>query len=125
MASDGSRTGVLAPNEDYCRLIQCVVVTIPVGKVATYGSIAEHAGLPRRARLVGRVLRQLPTDSSVPWHRVVGAGGRIALTSGSAEYHEQCQRLIAEGVTVRNGRVNIERYDWRPSLDELLWRPRD
>ncbi len=110
---------------DYCECIWRVVISIPAGQVATYGGVAERAGLPRRARLVGHALRQLPADTGVPWHRVVAAGGRIALPPGSAGYREQCHRLATEGIPVHNGRVDMNRYDWRPSLDELLWKPHD
>lgn len=48
---------------------------IPRGKVATYGQIAELAGLPRRARLVGQVLWQLDETTDIPWHRVINARG--------------------------------------------------
>ena len=110
---------------DYLERIWRVVNRIPVGRVATYGGVAERAGLPRRARLVGRALRELPGEAGVPWHRVVAAGGRIALPPGSAGYREQCQRLESEGVPVRKGRVDMTQYDWQPSLDELLWKPHD
>ena len=45
------------------------VELIPPGRVASYGQVAEEAGLPGRARLVGRVLSLLPEGSPVPWHR--------------------------------------------------------
>lgn len=109
----------------YCQRIWRAVAAIPPGQVATYGGIAERVGLPRRARLVGHALRQLPAGSSVPWHRVIRAGGRIAFPPGSDSHREQCRRLAAEGVLVLNGRVDMDRYDWQPSLDELLWKPRD
>ena len=62
--------------------IYAVVATIPVGRVATYGQIAGAAGLPGRARLVGKALASLPERSAVPWYRVVGTGGRIRTPRG-------------------------------------------
>ena len=88
-----------------------VVHAIPPGRVATYGEVAALAGLPRRARLVGRVLGQLPAGSRLPWHRVIGAGGRIVVRDGGEA--EQARRLRKDGVVVRNGRVNLRLYGWQ------------
>ncbi len=82
-----------------------VVCTIPPGKVATYGAVARAAGLPGRARQAGFALRVAPRELHLPWHRVVGAGGRIAFSSSSRAHREQVRLLRAEGVTVRDGRV--------------------
>ena len=83
-----------------------VVASIPRGRVSTYGAVALAAGLPGRARLAGRALREAPDDLNLPWHRVLGAGGRIVFPEGSGAYREQARRLRAEGVAVRNGRVD-------------------
>jgi methylated-DNA-protein-cysteine methyltransferase-like protein len=104
--------------------ILAIVAAIPRGRVSTYGIVAERAGLPRRARLVGRVLSQLPAGSRVPWHRVLAAGGRIAFPPGSSAHRRQRERLLDEGVAVLRGRVDIERYGWstpRDDLDRWLW----
>lgn len=104
--------------------ILAVVERIPRGKVTTYGRVAERAGQPRRARLVGRVLSQLPTGSKVPWHRVVAAGGRIAFAAGSPSHVRQAARLKREGVPVVNGRVSLRAHGWGGSdgdLDRWLW----
>jgi methylated-DNA-protein-cysteine methyltransferase-like protein len=87
---------------------------VPAGKVVSYGQLAELAGLGRAARWVGRTLSQLPPDSKLPWHRVLGAGGRISLPVGSASGDEQRARLRMEGVSVQNNRVDIQRHGWRP-----------
>jgi len=83
-----------------------VVCTIPRGYVSTYGGVARAAGLPGRARLTGYALKQAPETLNIPWHRVVGAGGRIVFPQRSSSYQEQAQRLRAEGVRVRAGRVD-------------------
>ena len=83
-----------------------VVCTIPRGQVSTYGTVARVAGLPGRARLAGRALRLAPDGMNLPWHRVVGAGGRISFPPSTAAYREQARRLRAEGVAVTNGRVD-------------------
>lgn len=91
-----------------------VVALIPRGHVATYGDVARHAGLPGAARRVGYALRQLPTGSRIPWHRVINAQGRISLPAGSEGEYNQRERLAAEGVSVRKGKISLREYRWRP-----------
>ena len=101
-----------------------VVGRIPRGKVTTYGAVAERAGWPRRARLVGRVLATLPKGSDVPWHRVVAAGGRIAFPEGAPSRDRQVRRLRREGVDASTGRVDMGRHGWHSpagDLDRWLW----
>jgi methylated-DNA-protein-cysteine methyltransferase related protein len=105
--------------------ILAAVRRIPRGRVSTYGDIASVAGLPRRARLVGTVLRHSPAQRGLPWFRVINAGGRSSLPEGSDAQRRQLRLLEAEGIDVRRGRVDLRRYGW-PSreggLDELLWK---
>jgi len=82
-----------------------VVCAIPRGQVSTYGAIARAAGLPGRARQAGFALRVAPRELNLPWHRVLGAGGRIVFPVASREYKEQARRLRAEGIDVKNARV--------------------
>ena len=107
-------------NPQHARILEAVSA-IPRGRVASYGAIAARAGLPGRARLVGRALRDAPAAPALPWHRVLRADGRIALPAVSAGYTEQCRRLAAEGVTVRNGRVALDAFGLDPDLDRVLW----
>ena len=93
--------------------IRAVVDSIPRGCVATYGLVAREAGLPRRARLVGRVLAELPAGSRIPWHRVVNAQGAISLRGGSGPLRQR-RRLVAEGVVFCGRRVDLRRCLWRP-----------
>ena len=90
---------------DALEVIWQVVCSIPRGRVSTYGAVARAAGLPGHARQAGFALRVAPEDLNLPWHRVVGAGGRIVFPSGSREHKEQARRLRAEGVEVKTGRV--------------------
>jgi methylated-DNA-protein-cysteine methyltransferase-like protein len=90
---------------------------VPEGKVVSYGQLGELAGLGRAARFVGRTLSQLPDGSTLPWHRVIGAGGKLSLLAGTVSGEEQRARLRAEGVTIRNNRVDMERHGWRPTED--------
>ena len=103
------------------RAIYDTVRAIPPGRVSSYGRIAELAGLPRRARLVGRALRQTPAGLDLPWHRVLRADGRPAFAAGSDPYRTQLDRLREEGVAVKAGRVDFDRYGL--GLDDLLWGP--
>ena len=96
---------------------------IPRGSVASYGQIAEIAGIPRGARQVGAALRSLPDNHNVPWHRVIQATGRIAFDRDSSQFAEQQKRLQMEDVAVIAGRVDMTKYRWQPDLDELLWKP--
>ena len=92
--------------------IRATVDAIPAGRVSSYGRVAAEAGLPGRARLVGRVLRELEPGSGVPWHRVLNARGEVAVRGASAEA-EQLRRLGAEGVRPgSNGRVDLDRFGW-------------
>ena len=79
--------------------VYLTVADIPAGKVTSYGAIARRIGYPNHARQIGRVLRQLPADSTLPWHRVIRQDGTAPLG------HAQMTRLKAEGVTFREQRV--------------------
>lgn len=120
--SDGNGTlrGAMTQPDDYAR-IYAAIAAIPRGRVASYGEIAARAGLPRRARLVGYALRRTPDGLTLPWHRVLRADGRIAFAAGSAAFREQSQRLLAEGVIPRNGRVALARFGVHHDLDRELW----
>ncbi len=93
---------------------------IPRGKVSSYGVIADLAGLPGRARLVGRVLQQAPTEMGVPWYRIIKSNGQIAFSAGSLQALTQSGLLRDDGVVVLNNRVNLKLYLWKPDLAELL-----
>jgi len=80
---------------------------IPKGRVSTYGDIAAASGHPGAARQVVWALR---AGEGVPWHRVVGAGGRIRLTGESG--FEQRLRLRSEGVAITGDRIDLKVYGW-------------
>src|SRR5688572_32786440 len=94
-------------NEDNAALqaIWDVVAQIPRGRVSTYGDVAREAGLPGRARQAGYALKHMPDGMHLPWHRVVGAGGKIVFPPRSSAHREQTRRLRSEGVEVEDGRV--------------------
>ncbi len=96
----------------YPRIYQ-VVRRIPRGRVATYGQVADLAGLAGHARQVGYALSALD-DDRVPWHRVLNAQGRISPRDPGC-VRQQRRLLEAEGVRLDAGdRVPLERYRWRP-----------
>ncbi|UZD67263.1 MGMT family protein [Marinobacter sp. AN1] len=91
-----------------------VVLAIPPGHVASYGQVADMAGLGRQARFVGKALGRLPNGHSVPWFRVIRNTGQIAFQEGSETFERQKSLLENEGVEVINGRVAMSRFRWRP-----------
>lgn len=101
--------------------IYAAIAAIPPGRVASYGAIAARAGLPGRARLVGRLLGEVPEGMELPWFRVLRSSGQIAFPPGSRGFREQSRRLRAEGVEVRNGRVPLARFGLDADIDRALW----
>lgn len=98
------------------------VQLIPLGKVASYGQIADLAGLPGRARLVGKSLGGVPKELDVPWYRVLRANGQIAFPKGSEASQIQTGLLQQENVAVFNHSVKMALFQWRPNLAEMLWK---
>jgi methylated-DNA-protein-cysteine methyltransferase-like protein len=107
--------GAAAPRTGYRRIYE-VVRRIPRGRVATYGQVAALAGLPHAPRVAGYALHALPQGSPIPWHRVVGAGGRLSLARLSPDgATTQRLRLEREGVRFDGrGRVDLEASGWKP-----------
>lgn len=104
--------------------IYTAIRRVPKGKVSSYGAIAQLAGLPRRARLVGTVLKNSSPSLKLPWHRIVTSSGRLAFPVGSDPFRTQQSRLKREGVTFANNKIDMSFYAWPPrtvELDELLW----
>ena len=94
--------------------IYAALAAIPCGRVVTYGQVGKLAGLPRGGRLVGRTLRNLPKDSSLPWHRVINAAGKISLPPDSDSFERQKARLQEEGLLVNGNRISLSQYQWQP-----------
>jgi methylated-DNA-protein-cysteine methyltransferase-like protein len=96
------------PKSPLTLAITNVIRRVPRGRVSTYGAIARAAGYPRTARQVGRVLREVP---GLPWQRILGSGGRIAVPREYAL--EQRFLLEAEGVKFRGRRVDLAEFEHR------------
>ena len=112
------------PLSDAYRRIYAAVKKIPKGKVATYGQIAQLAGMARAARQVGYALHALPHGSCVPWHRVVNHQGRISTRSSGG--HDQWQRVLLEEEGVEFDtvdRIALVRFQWRPEVQRLVRTP--
>jgi len=88
------------------RRMRETVRRIPRGKVATYGDVAKAAGFPGSARQVVWALRN--AGATLPWHRVVGAGGRIRLP-GEAGF-EQRARLASEGIRFQGDSIPMREF---------------
>jgi len=101
--------------------IWATIDQIPKGKVASYGQIADLAGLPGRARLVGKSLGFVPKGRNVAWYKVLRSNGQIAFAKGSEQALLQTGLLQEDGVTVFNNRVKLADFQWQPDLGELLF----
>ena len=95
-------------SESFRKEVYEVVSQIPVGKVSTYGGIALLLGVPQCSRMVGRALKEVPDELSIPCHRVVNTAGRLV-----PGWVEQKQLLLVEEVSFKaNGCVNLKEHLW-------------
>lgn len=99
--------------ENVFNKIYDVVKEIPRGKVATYGQIASLAGNKRWARVVGYALHANPEPGIIPCHRVVNRFGEVSRAFAFGGENRQIELLESEGVAFTDGRVDLERYQWR------------
>jgi methylated-DNA-protein-cysteine methyltransferase related protein len=93
-----------------------VVACIPSGTIATYGQVADLAGLAGKARLVGYALFRIPIPADVPWHRVINAQGEISysLTREGGDYLQR-SLLEDEGIVfTKQGKIDLKTYRWQP-----------
>jgi methylated-DNA-protein-cysteine methyltransferase-like protein len=111
----------MSEHPQYAKIWRTVLL-IPLGKVASYGQIADLAGLPGRARLVGKSLGYVPKNMDIPWHRVLRSNGQIAFPKGSEQSQKQTGFLQQEDVVVFNNRVKLSLFQWQPDLAEMLWK---
>ena len=102
-------------SDELAQMILTVVSQIPFGNVASYGQVAKLAGLPKHARLVGRVLGQIDNRAEIPWHRVINSQGKISTTQlNERGQNIQQNLLLSENIVVINGKVNIKQFGWQP-----------
>jgi len=86
-------------------ILYAEISQIPFACTMSYGALAKRAGFHNHARQVGRLLKNLPKDSQLPWHRVVNSQGKISLPPHSSGYKEQRARLLSEGVPIHNDKI--------------------
>ena len=98
--------------------IYAVVRQIPPGKVATYGQVAELAGLIGKPRVVGYALFKVAPDDDIPWQRVINAKGEIS-TSAFRDGSDDLQRVLLEdeGIEFQDRKINLSKYRWQPPPD--------
>jgi methylated-DNA-protein-cysteine methyltransferase-like protein len=112
-------------NPNYQRIWQ-TVQAIPFGRVACYGQIADLAGLPGKARLVGKALGKIPDNgwsgSKVPWYRVINSQGKISFPVENENFNVQREYLQDEQVVVIGSRIKLADFQWQPDLAELLFK---
>ena len=87
-----------------------VVKQIPKGKVATYGLVAELAGNSKMSRAVGNALHKNPDPDNIPCYRVVNSKGELAGEFAFGGPGEQAKLLMADGIEVVDGRVDLDMY---------------
>ncbi len=104
------------PNDVRDAAFRRVIRSIPKGKVSTYGAVAAAAGYPLHHRAVARLLRMSPAGS-LPWQRILGAGGEIKVPFEGAA--EQRLLLTMEGVTFHGRRVDMKKHEHQFKTWEL------
>ncbi|TPW41300.1 MGMT family protein [Mixta tenebrionis] len=102
----------IVENDSFTQRVLQVIAAIPAGSVTTYGDVARLAGSPRAARQVGGLLKRLPADSRLPWHRIINRYGQISLQGD--DLLRQRDALEAEGIEISDdGKVDLARYRWQ------------
>jgi methylated-DNA-protein-cysteine methyltransferase related protein len=93
--------------------VYALVKKIPRGRVTTYGELARALRLPGGARAVGYAMAACPNGRGIPWHRVIGAGGKVRMPEPYASL--QRRLLGAEKVEMDVSRVDLKRFGWSPA----------
>lgn len=101
-------------------LIYEVVKQIPKGCVATYGQVASLAGSRRWSRVVGYALHANPDPEHIPCHRVVNRFGEVSRAFAFGGENRQVELLEAEGVEFIDGKVNLEKFQWKRVTLEMM-----
>ena len=99
-------------NEESKQAILQTLLCIPEGKVCTYGHIATLSGQTGKARYVGFILKGLPNNAVLPWHRVINAKGRSSFPDHSEKQQIQFAKLTKEGIEVTNHSISLKKYLW-------------
>jgi methylated-DNA-protein-cysteine methyltransferase-like protein len=98
-----------------------LVKQIPRGRVTTYGEIARAVKLRGGARVAGYAMAACPSGRGIPWHRVVGSGGKLLIRE---PYGSLQRRLLeSEGIEISGARLNYKRYGWLPGKRKAAKKP--
>lgn len=89
-----------------------LLLTIPRGRVVTYGRLAELLGNKHLARVVGNALHANPDGDLYPCYKVVNSKGELSRAYAFGGIDEQKRRLEAEGIAVVNGKVDLKKYEY-------------
>jgi methylated-DNA-protein-cysteine methyltransferase related protein len=99
-------------SQHHKEMLFLALAQIPSGRVISYGELARRAGMPNGARMVGRILSELPQGSGLPWHRVINAQGKLSFPLDSQAYARQKNLLLAEGVEFAGDKIKLSLYGW-------------
>ncbi len=104
----------------FTKAVYDVVKTIPYGRATSYGAIAKAIGYPEYSRMVGHVMACCNSGiNDIPAHRVVNSQGFLSGQAAFGHENEMCRLLEAEGIVVKDGRIqNWKRVFWNP-MDEI------
>lgn len=97
---------------EFQRKVYEYLLTIPSGKVVTYGQVAFEIGHPFASRAVGNALHKNPDGDYYPCYKVVNASGCLANDFVFGGVEAQAAKLIADGIEVVDGKVDLNRYQW-------------
>ena len=97
-----------------------VVRLIPYGQVATYGQIAELAGLIGKPRVVGYALYRVTDQDDIPWHRVINAKGEVSRSS-LRDGNDDLQQILleGEGIVFKKRKLDLGQYRWKPEFTQI------
>ena len=98
--------------------VYTMVKRIPRGRVITYGGLAKALRLRGGARSAGRAMAASPSGKGIPWHRVVGYGGKLLIREPYASL--QRKLLQSEGVALSESRVDMKKHAWKPSKSQFI-----
>jgi methylated-DNA-protein-cysteine methyltransferase related protein len=102
-------------SDDFYHKVYEVVMQIPLGRVTTYGAIAEFIGARRSSRMVGHALKVVPDDMALPCHRVVNRNGELSGRHYFATPTLMRDLLESEGVGFSGDAVILAEHFWDPA----------
>lgn len=96
-----------------------IVRQIPIGRVSSYGAIANYLGTAGTARMVGYAMRHcVGMQPPVPAHRVVNSRGLLTGRHAFPSPNLMQQMLESEGVNVEDDQVvDFKKRLWNPVTD--------